>query len=118
MPEKRGHIGGHRGIEIRGTAHHTNIGQLRLRLTRDMGKDALAQLRCRLLHLKNLHLCYARSREYRRPAALRLNLLCTKAGLLGKLAQEPAGKIDTLAADEMKKLTGGLALPPGMKLPF
>ncbi|MBV8534065.1 MAG: YbaB/EbfC family nucleoid-associated protein, partial [Alphaproteobacteria bacterium] len=28
------------------------------------------------------------------------------------------GKIDSLAADEMKKLTGGLALPPGMKLPF
>jgi len=28
------------------------------------------------------------------------------------------GKIDTLAADEMKKLTGGLSLPPGMKLPF
>lgn len=28
------------------------------------------------------------------------------------------GKIDALAADEMKKLTGGLSLPPGMKLPF
>ena len=28
------------------------------------------------------------------------------------------GKIDTLAADEMKKLTGGLPLPPGLKLPF
>ena len=28
------------------------------------------------------------------------------------------GKMDALAADEMKKLTGGLQLPPGMKLPF
>ena len=28
------------------------------------------------------------------------------------------GKIDALAADEMKKLTGGIPLPPGMKLPF
>lgn len=28
------------------------------------------------------------------------------------------GKVDAMAAEEMKKLTGGLALPPGMKLPF
>jgi hypothetical protein len=28
------------------------------------------------------------------------------------------GKIDVLTADEMKQLTGGLQLPPGMKLPF
>ena len=28
------------------------------------------------------------------------------------------GKVDAMAADEMKKVTGGLALPPGMKLPF
>lgn len=28
------------------------------------------------------------------------------------------GKIDALAAEEMKKLTGGIPLPPGMKLPF
>ena len=28
------------------------------------------------------------------------------------------GKVDALAAEEMKKVTGGLALPPGMKLPF
>jgi nucleoid-associated protein EbfC len=26
--------------------------------------------------------------------------------------------VETHMADEMKKLTGGLALPPGMKLPF
>jgi len=28
------------------------------------------------------------------------------------------GKVDDLAAEEMKKLTGGLNLPAGMKLPF
>ena len=27
-------------------------------------------------------------------------------------------KADTMAAEEMQKLTGGLNLPPGMKLPF
>ncbi len=27
-------------------------------------------------------------------------------------------KVDIAAAEEMKKVTGGLALPPGMKLPF
>ena len=27
-------------------------------------------------------------------------------------------KVDASAADEMKSLTGGLPLPPGMKLPF
>ena len=27
-------------------------------------------------------------------------------------------KIEAMAADEMQKLTGGLNLPPGMKLPF
>lgn len=28
------------------------------------------------------------------------------------------GKAEALAADEMKALTGGLPLPPGLKLPF
>jgi hypothetical protein len=27
-------------------------------------------------------------------------------------------KVDAMAADEMQKVTGGLSLPPGMKLPF
>ncbi|MEA2743804.1 MAG: hypothetical protein QOG25_2175, partial [Acetobacteraceae bacterium] len=27
-------------------------------------------------------------------------------------------KIEAVSADEMQKLTGGLQLPPGMKLPF
>jgi DNA-binding YbaB/EbfC family protein len=28
------------------------------------------------------------------------------------------GKMDAMAAEEMKNVTGGLSLPPGMKLPF
>jgi nucleoid-associated protein EbfC len=28
------------------------------------------------------------------------------------------GKVEATAADEMKSITGGLPLPPGMKLPF
>ena len=31
---------------------------------------------------------------------------------------DAAGKIEARVADEMGKLTGGLKLPPGMKLPF
>jgi hypothetical protein len=27
-------------------------------------------------------------------------------------------KVDAMAAEEMQKVTGGLSLPPGMKLPF
>jgi DNA-binding protein YbaB len=27
-------------------------------------------------------------------------------------------RVDTMVAEEMSKLTGGLQLPPGMKLPF
>jgi DNA-binding YbaB/EbfC family protein len=27
-------------------------------------------------------------------------------------------KVDAMAAEEMKQMTGGLSLPPGMKLPF
>ena len=27
-------------------------------------------------------------------------------------------KVDEMSAEEMKKVTGGLPLPPGMKLPF
>jgi nucleoid-associated protein EbfC len=37
--------------------------------------------------------------------------------LLAALA-DAKGKSETLAADEMKSLTGGLPLPPGFKLPF
>jgi nucleoid-associated protein EbfC len=28
------------------------------------------------------------------------------------------GKVEVTAAEEMKSITGGLPLPPGMKLPF
>ncbi len=31
---------------------------------------------------------------------------------------EAKRKIEAVAAEEMQKLTGGLSLPPGMKLPF
>lgn len=32
--------------------------------------------------------------------------------------RDAKSKIETAAADEMQKVTGGLQLPPGMKLPF
>jgi DNA-binding YbaB/EbfC family protein len=32
--------------------------------------------------------------------------------------RDAKSKIETVAADEMQKVTGGLQLPPGMKLPF
>ena len=28
------------------------------------------------------------------------------------------GKVDAMTAEEMKKVTGGMSLPPGLKLPF
>jgi len=31
---------------------------------------------------------------------------------------EAKRKIETVAAEEMQKLTGGISLPPGLKLPF
>lgn len=33
-------------------------------------------------------------------------------------ANDARAKVDAHAAEEMQKLTGGLALPPGFKLPF
>jgi len=38
--------------------------------------------------------------------------------LIVAAVNDARGKIDALAAEEMKKVTGGLPLPPGMKLPF
>jgi len=32
--------------------------------------------------------------------------------------RDAKGKIDTVMASEMQKVTGGMQLPPGMKLPF
>ena len=32
--------------------------------------------------------------------------------------RDAKGKIETAAAEEMQKVTGGMQLPPGMKLPF
>jgi len=31
---------------------------------------------------------------------------------------EARRKMEALAAEEMQKITGGMSLPPGMKLPF
>lgn len=33
-------------------------------------------------------------------------------------ANDAKAKVETLAAEEMRKLTGGIELPPGMQLPF
>lgn len=38
--------------------------------------------------------------------------------LLVAASNDARAKVETLAQDEMRKLTGGLNLPPGMKLPF
>ncbi len=38
--------------------------------------------------------------------------------LLVAACADAKGKVEAAAADEMKSLTGGLPLPPGMKLPF
>lgn len=38
--------------------------------------------------------------------------------LLVTALNDAKGKVDASAADEMKSLTGGLPLPPGLKLPF
>ena len=33
-------------------------------------------------------------------------------------ANDAKAKVETLAAEEMRKVTGGIDLPPGMQLPF
>ena len=38
--------------------------------------------------------------------------------LIVAACNDAKGKAEALMADEMQKLTGGLNLPPGMKLPF
>jgi hypothetical protein len=38
--------------------------------------------------------------------------------LIVAACNDAKGKAEALAAEEMQKLTGGLNLPPGMKLPF
>jgi nucleoid-associated protein EbfC len=38
--------------------------------------------------------------------------------LLVAALSDAKGKVEAIAADEMKSVTGGLPLPPGMKLPF
>ena len=38
--------------------------------------------------------------------------------LIAAAHNDAKGKVDAHAAEEMSKVTGGLQLPPGMKLPF
>ena len=38
--------------------------------------------------------------------------------LIVAAANDAKAKVETQVAEEMQKLTGGIALPPGMKLPF
>jgi nucleoid-associated protein EbfC len=38
--------------------------------------------------------------------------------LLVAALSDAKGKVESVAAEEMKSVTGGLPLPPGMKLPF
>jgi DNA-binding YbaB/EbfC family protein len=38
--------------------------------------------------------------------------------LIVAAAHEAKGKVEALVQDEMQKITGGLKLPPGLKLPF
>lgn len=38
--------------------------------------------------------------------------------LIVAAVNDARGKVDAVAADQMKELTGGLNLPPGLKLPF
>ncbi len=38
--------------------------------------------------------------------------------LIVAAAKDAKSKVEAYVADEMQKLTGGLQLPPGMKLPF
>ena len=38
--------------------------------------------------------------------------------LIAAAANDAKAQVDAFAAEEMQKLTGGIALPPGLKLPF
>jgi nucleoid-associated protein EbfC len=38
--------------------------------------------------------------------------------LIAAAARDAKSKVEAAAAEEMQKVTGGLQLPPGMKLPF
>ena len=45
--------------------------------------------------------------------------LCAETGHhTGRSPKDKHTKVDALTAEEMKKVTGGMSLPPGMKLPF
>src|SRR6516165_12810123 len=97
MPHKSSDVGRHHVIEIGGTAHDANVGELRLRLTREIRQNACTQCLRRLLRTENPYLRHERARQYRRPALLRFELAGIKTGFLAHLALEVACKIDPRA---------------------
>ena len=52
------------------------------------------------------------------PALVKPEDVAVLEDLLVAASNDAKAKVETLAQDEMRKLTGGLSLPPGMKLPF
>jgi DNA-binding YbaB/EbfC family protein len=60
--------------------------------------------------------------EFRRvridPALVRPEEIAVLEDLIVAASNDARMKVETMAQDEMRKLTGGLPIPPGMKLPF
>jgi len=52
------------------------------------------------------------------PSLLNENEKDVLEDLLKAALNQAREKVDEMSAEEMKKVTGGLPLPPGMKLPF
>ncbi|MAV82319.1 MAG: YbaB/EbfC family nucleoid-associated protein [Pelagibacteraceae bacterium] len=52
------------------------------------------------------------------PSLLNENEKDVLEDLLKAALNQAKEKVDEMSAEEMKKVTGGLPLPPGMKLPF
>ena len=52
------------------------------------------------------------------PTLLDPNEVAVMEDLIVAAHNDAKGKVEARAAEEMSKLTGGLELPPGMKLPF
>ena len=52
------------------------------------------------------------------PALVKPDDIAVLEDLLVAASNDARVKVEALAQDEMRKLTGGLSLPPGMKLPF
>jgi DNA-binding YbaB/EbfC family protein len=52
------------------------------------------------------------------PALAKPEEVAVLEDLVVAASNDAKAKVEALAQDEMRKLTGGLNLPPGMKLPF